>query len=121
MCVPVTGITRMAIKAARHSCRCRILLPLYFSMSDLMAYGAINAALDQGLVLPDELSIHGFDNLELSPFTRPALSTVSLPLREMGAKTAEVMLQILNNTPPEKQRILIPCSHVDRSSVKKCM
>lgn len=107
------------------SCQTLLQLPdpptAIFSMSDLMAYGAINAALDQGLILPDDLSIHGFDNLELSPFTRPALSTVSLPLREMGGKTAEVMLQLLNNTPPEKHGILIPCSHVNRSSVAVCL
>lgn len=90
-----------------------------FAMSDLMAFGVINAALDHGLTLPDDLSIHGFDNLELSPFTRPALSTVSLPLREMGLKTAKIMLQLLNNTPPQKHGILIPCSHIDRGSVKK--
>lgn len=90
-----------------------------FAMSDLMAFGAINAALDHGFTLPDELAIHGFDNLELSPFTRPALSTVSLPLREMGLKAAEVMLQLLNNTPPQKHGMLIPCSHIARGSVKE--
>lgn len=89
-----------------------------FSMSDLMAYGAFNAALDRGLRIPDDISIHGFDNLEHSAYTRPALSTISLPLREMGRKSAEVMLDILHGNPPAEHEILIPCAPVNRDSVR---
>ncbi len=90
-----------------------------FSMSDLMAYGAINAAFDQGLRIPDDISIHGFDNLETSAYTHPSLSTITLPLLEMGQKTAETMLRILRGNPPEERGILIPCSLVSRNTVKK--
>lgn len=89
-----------------------------FSMSDLMAYGAINAALQSGLQIPDDLSIHGFDNLESSSFLRPALTTVSLPLQEMGRRTAQTMLQLLKGEAPKEPGILIPCSHVPRDSVR---
>ena len=88
-----------------------------FSMSDLMAYGAINAALSRGLSLPGQLSIHGFDDLALSPYITPSLSTVGLPLREMGTTSASIMLQLLNNTFPEQRNVLLPCSHVVRLSV----
>lgn len=89
-----------------------------FSMSDLMAYGAINAALDQGLRIPDDLSIHGFDDLEHSEFTHPALSTISLPLRQMGQKSAEIMLDILRGNPPMERGILLPCTPASRDSVR---
>lgn len=88
-----------------------------FAMSDVMAYGAINAALDRGLKVPDDISIHGFDDLELSSYTSPALTTVSLPLREMGLRTAEVMLNILKGTEEDEKGILLPCSHVERKTV----
>ena len=88
-------------------------------MSDLMAYGAFNAALDQGLRIPDDISIHGFDNLEYSAYTHPALSTVSLPLRKMGQKSAEIMLDILQKNPPEEHGLLIPCTLVSRDSVRE--
>lgn len=90
-----------------------------FSMSDLMAYGALNAVFDRGLKVPDDISIHGFDNLEHSVFTRPALSTISLPLREMGLQTARTMLDILQDNPPEQRGILIPCTLVSRGSVRE--
>lgn len=90
-----------------------------FSMSDLMAYGAFNAALDKGLRIPDDISIHGFDNLEYSAYTHPALSTVSLPLRKMGQKSAEIMLDILQKNPPEEHGLLIPCTLVSRDSVRE--
>lgn len=89
-----------------------------FSMSDLMAYGAINAALDKGFRIPDDISIHGFDNLEHSAYTHPALSTISLPLRQMGQKSAEIMLDILHGNSPEEHGILIPCTLVSRDSVR---
>lgn len=92
-----------------------------FSMSDLMAYGAVNAAYDQGLQIPGDISIHGFDDLDLSTFIRPALSTVHLPLREMGLKAAEVMIHILEHEPvPDDERgILLPCTLVPRSSIRE--
>ncbi len=90
-----------------------------FSMSDLMAYGALNAALDRGLRVPEDISIHGFDGLEHSAFTRPALSTVSLPLLEMGAKSAETLSRIMSHEHPESRSVLLPCSHMARSTVAR--
>lgn len=88
-----------------------------FAMSDLMAYGAINACLDNGYRIPDDISIHGFDNLELSAYTNPALTTVNLPLKKMGLEAAETILSIINATPPEDRGLLLPCSHVPRRTV----
>lgn len=106
-----------------HQCLELLKLPnpptAVFSMSDLMAYGAINAAFDRGLRIPDDISIHGFDNLETSAYTHPSLSTITLPLREMGFQTAQTMLQILRGNPPAERGILIPCSHMSRNTVKE--
>ena len=54
-------------------------------------------------------------------FIRPALSTVHLPLREMGLKAAEVMIHILEHEPvPDDERgILLPCTLVPRSSIRE--
>ncbi len=87
------------------------------AMSDLMAYGALNAALGRGFRVPEDISIHGFDGLEHSAFTRPALSTVSLPLLEMGTKSAETLSRIMNHEHPETHSVLLPCSHMARSTV----
>lgn len=89
-----------------------------FAMSDLMAYGAMNAAMDRGLRVPEDISIHGFDNLDSSAFLRPALTTVALPLRDMGLTTAKMMISLIENNPLEKNDVLLNCSHIKRKSVR---
>lgn len=90
-----------------------------FSMSDLMAFGAMNAASDYGCRVPEDISIHGFDNLEVTNFIKPALTTVSLPLQTLGYTAAETMINILDGNPPKEHSVLIPCSHVVRGTVHK--
>lgn len=106
-----------------HNCLQLLDLPepptAIFSMSDLMAYGALNAALDRGLRIPEDISIHGFDGLEHSAFTHPALSTVELPLRQMGAKSMEMLLSAINHEEAEARSVLLPCSHMARSTVAR--
>jgi LacI family transcriptional regulator len=54
--------------------------------SDLMAVGAMGAALDRGLRLPDDLSVVGFDNIALTTLVRPRLTTVAQPMYQIGAR-----------------------------------
>ena len=55
------------------------------SATDEMALGIIHAAQDQGLSIPDDLDIIGFDNTRLSLMVRPQLSTVVQPTYDIGA------------------------------------
>lgn len=89
-----------------------------FAMSDLMAYGAINACLDYGYQIPKDVSIHGFDNLELSAYSNPALTTINLPLHEMGIQAAKTMDNILKGNSPSERGKLIPCKHIIRKTVR---
>ena len=88
-----------------------------FAMNDLMAYGAINASMDMGLKISEDIAIHGFDNLKLSQYIYPRLSTVDLPLRKMGIRAARTILEIIDERPPEKHSILIDCKHIARQTV----
>ena len=62
-----------------------------FAMNDLMAVGALNALRENGFRVPQDVSVHGFDDLEMSHYTVPALTTIKPPLREMGRRTAQTM------------------------------
>ena len=64
-----------------------------FAMNDLMAMGFINAALQDGMNLPDELSIIGFDNRESSRYFRPGLTTIDLPLEQMGYESGRALFR----------------------------
>ena len=63
--------------------------------NDLMAIGLLRRAVEAGIRVPEQLSIVGFDNSFGSDFTTPALTTVSQPLMELGARAVTVLLDIL--------------------------
>jgi LacI family transcriptional regulator len=63
-----------------------------FCANDLMAMGALEAAGKMGLRVPDDLSIMGYDDQEMSRHTDPPLSTLVLPHYEMGRKAAELLI-----------------------------
>ncbi len=67
--------------------------------NDVQAVGALFETRALGLSVPDDLSIIGFDDLELSAQISPALTTVHVPTGEMGARTAETLLLMLGNKP----------------------
>jgi DNA-binding LacI/PurR family transcriptional regulator len=66
--------------------------------SDLMAIGAVREAAEQGVRVPDELSIVGFDGIEATAWTDPALTTVEQPIEEI-AETAVNALRTMIDAP----------------------
>jgi LacI family transcriptional regulator len=62
--------------------------------NDLMAIGVLEAASELGLKVPENLSVMGYDDQELSRYTHPPLSTLVLPNYEMGQRATEILLDI---------------------------
>lgn len=88
-----------------------------FSMSDVMAYGAMNAMHSLKKEIPVDCSIIGFDNLEMSAYSWPALTTVNLPLREIGKCSAKMIDDLLKGSEPEEHSVYLECTLVERDSV----
>jgi LacI family transcriptional regulator len=63
--------------------------------NDLMAIGLLRAATEAGVQVPGELSIIGFDNIFGSDFTNPPLSTIELPLQQVGGEAVDALLKML--------------------------
>ena len=63
-----------------------------FAVNDVMAVGAMAALRDAGIHVPEQLSVAGFDDIETLRDIAPSLTTVRLPLREMGQLAAEMAL-----------------------------
>lgn len=75
-----------------------------FAANDLMALGAIYAIQDQGLRVPQDIAVVGYDNREFTTLCRPQLTTVSLPTYEMGFLAGEMVLrQIQQGIHPEEE------------------
>lgn len=60
--------------------------------NDRMAFGALAALTDHGLRVPDDMSVVGFDDTTLASYTRPALTSVSIPTYEIGATAMSALL-----------------------------
>lgn len=67
-------------------------LTAIFAFSDSMASGALSAAQDLGLKVPEDISIMGFDGCALSDQTRPKLTTVAQPIQDLAKHTVELLL-----------------------------
>lgn len=63
-----------------------------FCVSDVMAIGALHALRENGVRVPDDLSVVGFDDIPVVRQLTPALSTVALPLEEMGERVMAMVL-----------------------------
>jgi LacI family transcriptional regulator len=74
--------------------------------NDLIALGALSAIREAGLRCPEDISLVGFDNLEISEFTHPPLTTVAQPGYQMGAKGVDLLLKRLK-VPDEKSEELV--------------
>jgi LacI family transcriptional regulator len=74
--------------------------------NDVLAVGAVKAAKDLGLRVPQDLSITGFDDIELANLSEPALTTVHVPHRQMGRRAAEILVQMI--TADEKPNQIDP-------------
>jgi len=68
--------------------------------NDVLAAGAIREARRMGLRVPDDVSITGFDDIELASISDPTLTTVHVPHREMGLRAAMSLLQMLREGKP---------------------
>jgi LacI family transcriptional regulator len=64
--------------------------------NDKTAAGALAAAAERGLRVPDDLSITGFDDIDLARATSPALTTVRQPLAEMGRMAVSLLVRLLD-------------------------
>lgn len=64
-----------------------------FCLNDIMAVGACTALREQGFNIPGDVSVAGFDDIEIVRDVTPPISTVRLPLEQIGARTMEMILE----------------------------
>lgn len=72
-----------------------------FAAGDVMAVGAIKALKDAGLRVPEDCAVVGFDDIEISAFWEPSLTTVRQPRRQIGEAAFKKLLKLM-----KKQRLL---------------
>jgi LacI family transcriptional regulator len=87
--------------------------------NDLVAIGLMRSAQERGYTIPADLSIIGFDNIFGSDFTSPPLTTIQMPLNEVGARAVEALLKSLGEEIETGQYETLTTSLVTRESTEK--
>ena len=77
-----------------------------FAISDNMAIGAMRALRDAGRTIPEDCSVIAIDGLELSAYIDPPLTTLCQPMEEMGRRSVEQLLYLMNGGTEHRQMLL---------------
>nr|WP_321304197.1 LacI family DNA-binding transcriptional regulator [uncultured Sphaerochaeta sp.] len=88
------------------------------SMSDIVAIGCIVSWNEEGLFVPNDISIAGFDNIDEASCIIPHLTTVDQPAQEKGRLAAEALFNMINKETLQSVHIQIPYTLIKRDSVK---
>ena len=87
--------------------------------ADILAIGAIKGFFEAGKHIPTDYSIIGFDNLEISQYLTPGLTTVHQDISRKGEKAVELLLGHIEDPSLPKQEEILPLRLIERGSVKK--
>jgi DNA-binding LacI/PurR family transcriptional regulator len=78
-----------------------------FVANDMMALGAIYAIQDAELNVPEDIAVVGYDNRNFTKTVRPSITTVSMPVIEMGGVAAELLLKQIAEGRKEEEEIKV--------------
>jgi LacI family transcriptional regulator len=88
-----------------------------FCANDLTAIGAIDAAHERGLAVPDDVAVAGFDDVDAATIVNPPLTTVRNPAYEIGSTAGELLLsRMTGEYTGERRTVVLPCPLVLRES-----
>ncbi|HET6547335.1 MAG TPA: LacI family DNA-binding transcriptional regulator [Solirubrobacter sp.] len=87
-----------------------------FAASDLMAIGAVRAAAEAGLRVPDHLSVVGFDDIQLAPHVNPPLTTLRQDKLGLGAAAGDALVARIAHDPDRPPLRMLPVELIVRGS-----
>jgi DNA-binding LacI/PurR family transcriptional regulator len=115
--------TDIAVEAATDATRNLLGLPepptALFAVTDAMAIGALRAARERGVRVPDELAVVGMDDIELSAYTDPPLTTVRIEKEAMGRLAAEWLIALIEGTVGARAMAEVPIELIVRGTCGK--
>ncbi len=88
----------------------------FFCMNDITAIGAIKAIQEKGYRIPEDISLIGMDDIELAQFVSPMLTTMHIPIGEMGKMTAKILIDRIRGGHTLPMKISLPYYPVTRES-----
>ncbi|PSB89605.1 HTH-type transcriptional repressor PurR [Photobacterium damselae subsp. damselae] len=108
-----------AVKAAQDFIAMTERPTAIFCFNDIMAMAMISTFEQAGLRVPDDISIIGYDNIDLAPYFSPPLTTIHQPKRRLGKTAVEILMDRVKDKNHERQTFEMAPELVIRKSVKK--
>jgi len=87
-----------------------------FVASDVVAFGATAAIREAGLRIPQDIALVAFDNVPLSKYVQPALTTVNLPAKQLALEASRILLQLIRNESVLEKQVLLDTELIVRES-----
>lgn len=87
-----------------------------FVASDVVAIGAKAALVEQGLKIPQDIALVGFDDVPLARYLDPPLTTVRLPASDLATRASQILIQIIQGDPPSQKQVLLESELIVRQS-----
>lgn len=87
-----------------------------FYANDSMAVGGMRAIFEKGMKVPDDISVVGFDDIEIASFLQPTLTTVRLPMETMSANAVNSLIHLMRSDTPYYASYVIPVNLILRQS-----
>lgn len=80
-------------------------LDAIFYSNDMMAIGGMKILIRNGYNIPRDISVMGFDNIQISEVIEPELTTISQPIYNMGKKACSILIDVINGEMPTEKQI----------------
>ena len=90
-----------------------------FCGNDILAIGAIVCAKEKGLCVPGDLSVVGFDDMEISAYYDPPITTMAVPAYEMGQLAAKILMENIRGGVKSPQQYILETKLIIRGSTDK--
>lgn len=89
-----------------------------FACHDLMAVGSYEAVFDRGLSIPQDISIIGHDNIDVSRYIRPKLTTIDTNKANLGSAAVDLLIEEMAVKEPLNKEVIFKADLVERDSVR---
>jgi LacI family repressor for deo operon, udp, cdd, tsx, nupC, and nupG len=104
------------LNAAFQFCNMKTRPTAIFSMNDEMAIGAMQTLKNQGIRIPEDISVTGFDDIAYAKYSDPSLTTISQPAEEMGKMAMDMLLKVIEGEPLSQRECVLPTEFIIRKS-----
>lgn len=85
---------------------------------DMVAVGVLQHCQERHILVPDQLSLMGFDDVAMAAFLSPALTTIHQPIEELGRRSVELLLAQIEDPNQSPTTLILPVSLMMRQSVR---